>query len=135
MNKTIAFCPLCNEDVSAELIGFEDHLTFRGKEVNYMAVAYNCPKHPDKPFLASGLINENLKRARSAFREQEGLLQPEQIISFRKQHQLSKADLARLVGLDEETISRYETKAVQSKAHDDLLRLFLTHSKKTVTED
>ena len=46
-----------------------------------------------------------------------GLLTSDEIVAIRESHGLSQADLAKLLGWGEATISRYESKAIQDEAY------------------
>ncbi|MCR5033004.1 MAG: DUF4065 domain-containing protein [Lachnospiraceae bacterium] len=67
--------------------------------------------------------NENLLNARNAYRMKHGLLTSDEIVAIRESYGLSQVDLARLLGWGEATISRYESKAIQDEAYDNMLRL------------
>jgi len=65
------------------------------------------------------------RRISEAFREQVGLLHPSQIREHRKALGLTQKQLAKLLGIAEATLSRWETGAqIQQRALDKLLRLF-----------
>ena len=69
------------------------------------------------------MTNENLLNARNAYRIKKGLLTSYEIVEIRESYGLSQVDLAKLLGWGEATISRYESKAIQDKAYDTMLRL------------
>jgi putative zinc finger/helix-turn-helix YgiT family protein len=60
----------------------------------------------------------------AALRAQIGLLTPQEIHKQRGQLELTQQELAEQLGVAKETICRWETGAIQSRAMDNLLRLF-----------
>lgn len=67
--------------------------------------------------------NENLLNARNEYRKAHGLLTSNDIVAIREKYGLSQVDLAKLLGCGEATISRYESKAIQDDAYDNMLRI------------
>lgn len=67
--------------------------------------------------------NENLLNARNEYRKAHGLLTFNDIVAIREKYGLSQVDLAKLLGWGEATISRYESKAIQDDAYDNMLRI------------
>lgn len=64
----------------------------------------------------------NFKRVRNEYRRLKGLLFDYEIQNIRKQYGLSQRDYSIALGFGEVTITRYETKTVQEKAHDKVIR-------------
>lgn len=64
----------------------------------------------------------NEKEFLGKYRELCGLLQPEEIKATREKYGLSQANFAKLLGMGEKTITRYENGSVQDEAHDTLIR-------------
>lgn len=64
----------------------------------------------------------NDKEFFSKYRQECGLLQPEEIKATREKYGLSQANFAKLLGMGEKTITRYENGSVQDEAHDTLIR-------------
>ncbi|MDR2771529.1 MAG: type II toxin-antitoxin system MqsA family antitoxin [Clostridiales Family XIII bacterium] len=71
----------------------------------------------------NALDEANLIRAYDKFKEQKGLLSSDQIKQTRKKYALSQSMFAKLLGVGEKTITRYENGAIQDKAQDNLIRL------------
>jgi putative zinc finger/helix-turn-helix YgiT family protein len=69
------------------------------------------------------LDGANLKKAYAVFKEQNGLLSSDQIKRIRNKYGLSQRAFAKLLGVGEKTITRYENGAIQDKAQDNLIRL------------
>ena len=68
------------------------------------------------------LGNENLKRIRNEYRKRKNLLTDDEIKQIRNQYKLSQRDFAVLLGFGEVTITRYESKKVQERAHDNVIK-------------
>ena len=75
----------------------------------------------ENEFATGKMENNNLLNARNAYRKSHGLLTSDQIVAIREMYGLSQVDLARLLGWGEATISRYESKAIQDEAYDNIL--------------
>lgn len=120
--KVMQFCPDCGKEKEMELVEYETTKIIRGQEITYRAKEFCCPDHPEETFVNGQLIKENLIRGRDAYRLANGLLTHDQIVGLRNAYGLSQADLAKILDFGEVTITRYETKSVQDKAHDNVLR-------------
>lgn len=68
------------------------------------------------------MMDQNLQNARNAYRKKHGLLTSYETAEVRAQYGMSQADFASLLGCEEVTVIRYETKSIQDKATDQLIR-------------
>lgn len=68
------------------------------------------------------LGNENLRKIRNEFRKRSNLLTDDEIKQIRNMYNLSQRDFAIALGLGEVTITRYESKTIQDKTQDQILR-------------
>jgi len=102
-------------------------MDIKGEEVEYEETFYFCENgdEEEKEFTTGRMANQNLLNARNAYRRKHGLLTSDEIVEIRKRYGLSQADLARLLGWGEITISRYESKAIQDEAYDNILRIIM----------
>lgn len=118
-------CPLCGRRHEVEERKHLSSITIKGEEVTYEERYYFCVNADaeENEFESAVMTNENLLRARNAYRVKHGLLTSEEIVAIRKNYGLSQVELARLLGWGEATISRYESKAIQDDAYDTMLRL------------
>lgn len=95
-----------------------------GEQVSVPSVPHlGCPKCGEKMLdaVAAQRLHED---AIGIYRERHGLLAASEIRGIRDRHRLTQADLARLLRLGANTISRWESgRNVQSAAMDLLLRL------------
>ncbi|NLX91315.1 MAG: hypothetical protein GXZ07_06970 [Firmicutes bacterium] len=92
--------------------------------VEYEQVYYRCNvKREENKFVPSGIMDENLLRARDAYREKHHLLTSKDIKKIRNIYDLSQSDFAALLGWDDITVTRYETKAIQDGASDSMMKM------------
>ena len=118
-------CPLCDRIHEIEVRTRMTNIIIRGEEVEYEETYFLCPNSDkeEQEFVTGQMENENLLKARNAYRRNHGLLTTDEIIAIRKVYGLSQVDLAKLLGWGEATISRYESKAIQDETYDTMLRL------------
>lgn len=118
-------CPLCNKTHEVEERERFATISLKGDSVTYKERFYYCVNadEEENEFETGTMTNENLLNARNAYRAKHGLLTSDEIVAIRENYGLSQVDLARLLGWGEATISRYESKAIQDEAYDNMLRL------------
>lgn len=118
-------CPLCDKIHEIEERKRITTITLKGEEVNYEERFYFCANadEDENEFETGAMTNENLLKARNAYRVKVGRLTSYEIVAIRESYGLSQVDLAKLLGWGEATISRYESKAIQDEAYDTMLRL------------
>lgn len=125
IRKVFMDCPLCDRIHEIEERKRLAIITLKGEQVTYEERFYYCinADENENEFETGSMTNENLLNARNAYRVKHGLLTSHEIAAIRESYGLSQADLARLLGWGEATISRYESKAIQDEAYDTMLRL------------
>lgn len=118
-------CPMCDKIHEVEERKRIARTIIKGEEVAYEETYYFCQySDEDESEFASGKMeNANLLNACDAYRKSHDLLTSHEIVGIRKQYGLSQTDLAKLLNWGEATISRYESKAIQDAAHDNMLRI------------
>ena len=118
-------CPLCDKTHEIEERKRITTITLKREEVNYEERFYFCANadEDENEFETGAMTNENLLKARNAYRVKVGRLTSYEIVAIRESYGLSQVDLAKLLGWGEATISRYESKAIQDEAYDTMLRL------------
>ena len=117
-------CPICGEQHNLELRTRKNRITIKGEEIEYDEKYYKCDKYDDEEseFCDGKQNDDNLLNARNAYRKKMGLLTSDEIVDIRKEYDLSQVELARLIGVGDVTIARYETKAIQDPIYDNILR-------------
>jgi len=99
----------------------EQKLEYERDGVKVSCIQYS-KKAPDGTFYEDGdLIDQNLLIRQDAYRKAAGLLTSEDIKAIRSRYHLGQKDFARILGIGEIDIVRYETKAVQTKAINDTI--------------
>lgn len=118
-------CPLCGKIHEIEERKRRAITIIKNEEVTYEERFYFCANsdEDENEFEMGSMTNENLLRARNAYRVKMGLLTSDEIVAIRESYGLSQVDLAKLLGWGEATISRYESKSIQDEAYDTMLRL------------
>jgi putative zinc finger/helix-turn-helix YgiT family protein len=111
-------CGQCGaEKVFPEKIAYETNLRYDGRD--YKIVVPDLPALKCRECGAVLLNNESDAHLSSAFREQLKLLQPATIREGRKGLGLNQREFAELLGVAEESVSRWETGAqMQSRVVD-----------------
>lgn len=127
-------CPLCDKTHEVEERTRTAMLTIKDDAVEYEETYYFCTNsdEDENEFATGRMSNTNLLNARNAYRKKHNLLTSNEIIEIRERYGLSQIDLARLLGWGEATISRYESKAIQDEAYDNMLRIIKDNPLKTL---
>ena len=118
-------CPLCDNVHEIEEWSRTATTIIKGEKIDYEEryfVCLNCDED-ENVFVTGKVENDNLLNARNAYRNAHGLLTSNDIVAIREKYGISQADFAKLLGWGEATISRYESKAIQEEAYDNMLRI------------
>ena len=115
-------CPMCGTAMRPHAGSVS--LPVNGEEVLVLGVSHlRCPKCSEGLF-GFAEAREIERRAIELYRAKYGLLSADEIRDIRRRHALTQAELARLLRLGANTISRWEAgRNVQTAAMDMLLRL------------
>ncbi len=128
MEEKVILCPMCKKHPA--IIKIEKATTIiKDTSVEYDELVYFCSTlgedDEDAYFIPPKVMDENMLRARNAYRQIKGLLTSDEIVEFRKKFNLSQVELARLLGWGDVTVSRYESKAIQDSTYDNELRMMM----------
>lgn len=115
-------CPVCDDLNSVESVTKKKDIMVRGESITVDMEYQRCSKCGEE-FLIPNLDNDPFERAYHLYRAKHGMLQPEEIQQFRRNYDITQAELSKLLGLGGATLSRYETGEIQNKTHDTLLRM------------
>ena len=116
------YCPSCDE-VRDVIIKTEiESYPVKNEPTEIEAQVTYC-KHCGEQIWNEALDPENLKIAYRKYRVEHGLLQPEEIKSIREKYALTQTAFAKILGLGEKTIARYETGSLQDLAQNNLIEL------------
>ena len=116
------FCPNCEKETSLEQVVREETFNIRGEPITVKARLLRCSECGEE-FDDPSSPDDALVEAYRIYRSRKDMLQPEEIRGFRRKYHLSQKELSDLLGWGGATLSRYENGALQSEAHDRLLRL------------
>ena len=118
-------CPICDKIHEIEERTRVSKTIIKGEIINYEETYYFCGNgnEDENEFTTGKMENHNLLNARNEYRKKHGLLTSDDIVAIRAKYGLSQIDLAKLLGWGEATISRYESKAIQDDAYDNMLRI------------
>ncbi|MBN2876946.1 MAG: DUF4065 domain-containing protein [Bacilli bacterium] len=109
------------EEHELEEIHNVEETTFKGETIHYIAAKEYC-KNADEYIISEEQIKANDLRMKNAYRQKVGLLTSNEILDIRNQYDASQKDFARILGLGELTVTRYENHQIQDKAYDNVLR-------------
>lgn len=125
INKVYMECPICDKSHEVEERKRNACTIIKGEKVEYEEVYFFCENadEDENEFVTAKMNSGNLLNARNEYRKKAGLLTSDEIVKIREQYGLSQVDLANLLGWGEATISRYESKAIQDEAYDNMLRI------------
>jgi putative zinc finger/helix-turn-helix YgiT family protein len=115
-------CPFCDQN---HLIEIKKRITkslVKNEPVEYEQVFYYCNVE-DEEFVPAKIMDENLLKARDAYRVQKGLLTSEQIKEIRQSYCLTQKEFSNLLGWGDVTIQRYEKKLIQDETYDHNIRM------------
>ena len=98
-----------------------EKVVFKNCEFN-VELQYYYDEELEEEYFDIELGNENLRKIRNEYRRINNLLLDYNIKQIRDKYDLSQKDFAILLGFGEVTITRYESKTVQDKAQDEIIR-------------
>lgn len=142
MNKKY-YCQKCNKMMDSEVVERLETLSIRG-EVIQLKVKMRVCKECGEPLADDELDDISLKQFYDEYRRKNNLLFPNEIKKIREKYNMSQTEFAKLLGMEEKTITRYENGTIQERTHDNLIRAvnnnfvfsdFITREKKSNVSD
>jgi putative zinc finger/helix-turn-helix YgiT family protein len=115
-------CPFCNEPHDVQIRKRITKALVKKEPVEYEQTYYYCPNE-DEEFVPEKIMNENLLKARDAYRKNKDLLTSGDIKAIRKVYDLRQKEFSNLLGWGDVTIQRYETKLIQDETYDNIIRM------------
>lgn len=130
--KTI-LCPLCGKTHEVEVITKESIVTIKNEKIVYPKTMYICHNSDDEEnvFIPAKVMDDNLLKARDAYRKEHNMLTSKDIIAIREKYGLTQKEFANMLGWGDVTITRYETKLIQDETHDELMKCISTDPLRT----
>ncbi|WP_159429568.1 type II TA system antitoxin MqsA family protein [Anaerobranca californiensis] len=119
-------CPFCNKEHNIQVKKKISKAKIKDKLVEYEQIVYYCVEE-DEDFVPSKIMDENLLKARDAYRASMGLLTSEEIKNIREIYGLTQKEFSHLLGWGDVTIGRYEKKLIQDETYDSVMRMIQTN--------
>ena len=120
----LSICPACGNKKGLEIIRRPDDIEVKGEKITIDIPYYSC-ENCGNDFDDPDEFGDPIKIAYNEYRRIKGMVQPDEIISFREKFGLTQKELSDLLGFGGVTLSRYENGSLQDQAHDNALRLAL----------
>ena len=115
-----SFCSTCGEFVLSSIKNTTEIFHVRGIDITITSPARICENCGEIIF-DEVLDDEKLKLVYRAYREQKGMLQPEEIRAIRERRNLTQEECSKVLGFN---VARYENGSLQSEEEDKRLVKF-----------
>jgi putative zinc finger/helix-turn-helix YgiT family protein len=122
--KTLPFCPFCETEGKLVVQREKESISIRGEEFPVEVEYYRCEACGEQ-FENTKQEIDPLEEAYREYRRRKNMVTPEEMRDFRKNHGLTQEEFSRLLGMGVTTLNRYENGALQTEAHDRILRLVM----------
>ena len=118
--KVEIFCTECKSPDIKKIVEKED-IEIRGDKITVRVKYWHCNRcEIDWKILGE---HDEIEEAFRKYRDKYGMLQPERIRELRKKYNLTQGELSKIFGWGAVTVNRYENGSLQSKSHDDILKI------------
>lgn len=121
------YCPYCNKETEVHFESRREVYPVKGEDIYIDSTVCVCTECNADLFVPE-IEDENLKKAYTAYRLIKKLLLPEEIRRLREKYGLSQSAFAKILGMGEKTITRYENGSLQDEVHNNLLFLIKDES-------
>ena len=122
--KILPFCPFCETEGKLVRQREREIIPIRGEDIPVNVEYYKCESCGEQ-FEDPKLESDPLEEAYRQYRLLKNMVTPDEMRDFRKQHGLTQEEFSRLLGMGVTTLNRYENGALQTEAHDRILRLVM----------
>lgn len=116
------YCPICGKEQEMKVVKKWESYPVKGEETRVLANVCTCTVCQEDVW-DPDLDDENLNAAYREYRLKKGLLMPEEIKAIRMRYGVSQTRFAKILGLGEKTIARYENGSLQDEAQNNLILL------------
>lgn len=127
INATYSLCTNCEKEAEFERVVKKETFNIRGEPITVNVEYVRCKECGDL-VLNPAVHNDPFELAYRKFRQEHAFLQPEEISNWRKAHDLTQGEFAKVLGIGVATLNRYENGALQNESHENLLRLAMDSS-------
>jgi len=115
------FCPNCEEYCQTKVTKRNETYTVRDRQITVPVTVELCANCGQS--IGSDEDDQAILDAVHAeYRHQADMLTPDEIRKIRKRYRLSQKSFAKLLGMSEATINRYEQGGLQDNVHDQAIR-------------
>lgn len=108
------YCPTCECEREVFFVQEDETYPVKGEPITIRAAFFRCVHCGED--IMSKYDDDNLRKAYAKYRNIHGLLQPEEIKTIREQYGVSQVEFARIIGVDDNAIARYENGSLQDEA-------------------
>ena len=115
-----SFCSTCGDFTSSSIQNLTETFHVRGIDITITSPARICENCGEIIF-DEVLDDEKLKLVYRVYREQKGMLQPEEIRAIRERRNLTQEEFSKVLGFN---VARYENGSLQSEEEDKRLVKF-----------
>lgn len=124
MNKPFLYCACCGRvrEEQTRVVEREQTLPVKGEKITVRAPLRVCATC-EEGIYDRALDGASTEKAFAIYRERHHLLTPTEIRELRARYGLSQRDMARLLGMGEATVARYEGGSLPDEAPNRLLAL------------
>ena len=116
------YCPVCLREREVRLAQKEETYPVKGEAISVAATVCACAVCGEE-LLSIEYDDENLRKAYEKYRALHGLLTPPEIKAIRESYGVSQVTFARVLGVGDKTIARYENGSLQDCAINNLILL------------
>lgn len=116
------YCPNCNADVKTTIRKVKETYPVKGDDITIEVKVRYCDICGEEIW-DEQLDSQSLLEAYTVYRKKHGLMQPNEIRAIRDKYGLSQVAFARVLGLGEKTITRYENGSIADLAQNNLILL------------
>ena len=116
------YCTNCREERNTRIEKRRETFNVKGEATEVYSNVTVCSTCGQDIYVEE-LDAQNLSRAYDAYRRRHNLLTASEIKEIREKYGLTQRALAQILGWGQVTVNRYENGAIQTRGHDQLLRL------------
>ena len=116
------FCPICEKETEQQSITKVETINIRGEMIPAEFEYRHCLECEEK-FEIPDPNYDPLDKAYRVYRDMKGMVQPEEIKSFRQKMGLTQKEYSKILRIGIATLNRYENGSLQSQSHDQIIRL------------
>lgn len=117
------YCRICHKLVVPEIISRKEKIEFRDELFEIDSKVAVCPLCHKEEFIVPEADDVNLRTLQSLYREKHNRLSVEEIIRIREKYSRSQTAFAKVIGVGEKTVTRYENGFIPDESINNLILL------------